>query len=295
MYNKQLETFLVIVNSGSFNKAAQKLFISASAVIQQINSLEQDLGVSLFIRTRQGIMLTDAGKYLAGEAEAYIEKGKAIRSRLKAIGGQTHSIAVGTSVENKCRLLYDLWMLFHPEKEHYEVRLCQLEPDAEISPEIELIESIRDHAPWQKGWAFLEITRVPIAYAVSKNHPLVSEKYISFSQMQKHAPVVIDRSGSRKLTELFDILDREHIHYDLNKGWDSDFVWNCSVNNRALLVPSCWEDVLFDFEMKPCELEFSLPYGFFYRKTPHAGTRAFLEFVDSVYSGRDPQGIVPVF
>lgn len=43
MYNSQLETFLCVVESGSFNKAAEKLFISPPAVIKQVNLLEGTL------------------------------------------------------------------------------------------------------------------------------------------------------------------------------------------------------------------------------------------------------------
>ena len=48
MYNPQLETFICVVESGSFNKAAEKLYISAPAVIKQINSLEKSLNLQLF-------------------------------------------------------------------------------------------------------------------------------------------------------------------------------------------------------------------------------------------------------
>ena len=41
MYNPQLETFLCVAECGSFNKAAEKLFISPPAVIKQINLLEE--------------------------------------------------------------------------------------------------------------------------------------------------------------------------------------------------------------------------------------------------------------
>ena len=43
LYNPQLETFLCVVESGSFSKAAEKLFITAPAVIKQINSLENQV------------------------------------------------------------------------------------------------------------------------------------------------------------------------------------------------------------------------------------------------------------
>lgn len=44
MYNPLLDTFISIADSGSFSKAAEKLFISPTAVIKQINILENDLG-----------------------------------------------------------------------------------------------------------------------------------------------------------------------------------------------------------------------------------------------------------
>lgn len=48
MYNPQLETFLCVVEAGSFNKTAEALYISPPAVIKQINSLEASLGIQLF-------------------------------------------------------------------------------------------------------------------------------------------------------------------------------------------------------------------------------------------------------
>ena len=47
MLNHQLETFIQVAENGSFSKAAEKLYITPSAVIQQINNLEQDLQVTL--------------------------------------------------------------------------------------------------------------------------------------------------------------------------------------------------------------------------------------------------------
>ena len=62
MYNPQLETFLHVVDAGSFNKAAERLYISPPAVIKQINLLEESLDVQLFIRTHRGLVLTKAGQ-----------------------------------------------------------------------------------------------------------------------------------------------------------------------------------------------------------------------------------------
>ena len=62
MYNPQLDTFICVVESGSFSKAAEKLYISPTAVIKQINSLEASLDLKLFSRTHRGLVVTDAGQ-----------------------------------------------------------------------------------------------------------------------------------------------------------------------------------------------------------------------------------------
>ena len=69
MYNPQLDTFICVVEAGSFSKAADKLYISPPAVIKQINSLENNLGVQLFARTHRGLVVTAAGESLYQDAK----------------------------------------------------------------------------------------------------------------------------------------------------------------------------------------------------------------------------------
>ena len=49
MLLRQIKYFIAVVESGSFTEAAEKLFISQSAVSQQIRALESELGVALLI------------------------------------------------------------------------------------------------------------------------------------------------------------------------------------------------------------------------------------------------------
>ncbi|MCF0154557.1 MAG: LysR family transcriptional regulator, partial [Veillonella sp.] len=58
LYNPQLDTLIAVVETGSFTKASNELFISPQAVIKQINQLEERLGFTLFERTQRGVKLT---------------------------------------------------------------------------------------------------------------------------------------------------------------------------------------------------------------------------------------------
>lgn len=76
MYNPQLDTFICVVEAGSFSKAADKLYISQPAVIKQINSLENNLGVQLFARTHRGLVVTAAGESLYQDAKYMVNYSK---------------------------------------------------------------------------------------------------------------------------------------------------------------------------------------------------------------------------
>lgn len=54
MFNPQLTAFVRVADLGSFNKAAESLFISPTAVMKQVNALEKHLDLTLLVRGRRG-------------------------------------------------------------------------------------------------------------------------------------------------------------------------------------------------------------------------------------------------
>lgn len=62
MYSRQIEVFVQVVEQKSFSKAAEELFISSTAIMKQINSLEDQVDVTLLNRSNKGVSLTPAGK-----------------------------------------------------------------------------------------------------------------------------------------------------------------------------------------------------------------------------------------
>ena len=54
MYNNLLTTLIAVADCGSFTKAAERLYISPTAVMKQINALEKHLDLKLLDRTEIG-------------------------------------------------------------------------------------------------------------------------------------------------------------------------------------------------------------------------------------------------
>ncbi|NMA37869.1 MAG: LysR family transcriptional regulator [Papillibacter sp.] len=61
---QQIQSFLVIAKNKNLSKAANELYISQPALSKTLKRLEDSIGVPLFIRSNQGVTLTDAGKEL---------------------------------------------------------------------------------------------------------------------------------------------------------------------------------------------------------------------------------------
>ena len=57
MNQRQLDCFLAVAECLNFSHAAKQLYLSQAAVSQQIQSLEKELGFSLFVRTRHSVEL----------------------------------------------------------------------------------------------------------------------------------------------------------------------------------------------------------------------------------------------
>ena len=61
---KQLEAFVEVAQSGSFSKAAKKLFRTQPTISSQIASLEKDLDTRVFVRNTKEVALSPEGQKL---------------------------------------------------------------------------------------------------------------------------------------------------------------------------------------------------------------------------------------
>lgn len=98
MDTQDLSAFLEVADSGSFSRAAGKLFLSQPAVSKRIAALETQLGKPLFDRVSRQISLTDAGRALLPHARRVlqeIEDGRRALSHLaETVSGR---LTLGTS------------------------------------------------------------------------------------------------------------------------------------------------------------------------------------------------------
>ncbi|VEJ45663.1 LysR family transcriptional regulator [Bartonella vinsonii] len=78
----KLRIFHAVAEAGSFTHAAQKLYLSQSAISRQVSALEQEVGVSLFQRHARGLILTEQGEILYRTTHEVLMKLESARSQL---------------------------------------------------------------------------------------------------------------------------------------------------------------------------------------------------------------------
>ena len=106
------KTFLEIVSTGSFIRAAERLNVGQTTVSARIRTLEQQLGRPLFVRNKSGASLTPAGEQFLRYAPTFVQLWQRARHQVAVPPGHRAVLTVGSEVSLWQPLLFDwvLWM-----------------------------------------------------------------------------------------------------------------------------------------------------------------------------------------
>lgn len=102
---KQLKALVTVVEVGSITRAAELLHLVQPAVTRQIRSLETELGVTLFERTRHGMRPTAAGVTMADRARRALTELERARAELQPTPGVVRGIVTVGLLESSAELL----------------------------------------------------------------------------------------------------------------------------------------------------------------------------------------------
>lgn len=129
---RRLHVLAEVARQGSFSAAADALYLSQSAVSQQVATLEREVGMPLLERTRNGPKLTDAGRVLIDHADAAIARLEEAEHELAAIAGlEGGELRVASFPSASATLLTEALSAF--SRRHPGVRLTVTEAEPEDS------------------------------------------------------------------------------------------------------------------------------------------------------------------
>ena len=298
MYNPQLKAFVTAVECGSFTKAAEKLFISPTAIMKQINSLENHLGIKLISRTNQGIKLTPAGKLIYKDALFIFDYSeKSIEKARRYSQEYEKTFCVGTSILNPCKPFMDLWYRLSPRFPGYRLNIVPFEDEhtniiAEVSAlgeKFDFLTGVCDSAAWLDRCSFIKLGEYKKCIAVNANHRLADKKVIRLSDLEGENLMMVKAGDSavndrmraylRRNYPQINIVDTPHF-YDMS-------VFNrCAQSDDVLLTIECWQNVHPLLVTIPVEWDFTIPYGVLYAKDPPEDVKRLIGIIAGMTNNR---------
>lgn len=297
MYNHQLDTFIQVADAGSFSKAAEALYISSTAVMKQINLLEDHLEVQLFQRTPRGLTLTDAGKSYYQDAKYMIQYAKDAQTRARnAMQNNDNVIRIGTSLMTPSQFLMELWPqvhALHPELKFQMVNFDNTPENAReilgnLGRNIDLVAGIFDETMLAlRCCDAMELMRVPICCAVSIYHPLAQKKMLSIEDLSGQRLMLIKRNWSKYVDRLRDELwaERPDIQIVDFPFYDLEVFNQCEHENALLMAVPQWEGVHPLLKILPVDWDHSIPFGLLHSPTPSPTVQKLMDAVAKVIHG----------
>ena len=294
MYNHQLDTFIKVADAGSFSKASEECFITPTAVIKQINLLEDSLGVRLFDRSHRGLTLTKAGRSLYRDAKYIIQYCRDAQTRARnSMQDDSNVIRIGSSPMTPAQLLMGLWSKVQALCPDIKFQIVPFENTEENAREIlsnlgrniDVIGGIFDETMLRlRGCAGLELTRDRFCCAVSIHHRLAEKERLGIDDLHGENLLLMHRGWSHYVDALRDDLWQHHPQINIV---DFDFygmdVFNrCENSSNVLLAIPGWANVHPLLKMIPVEWDYGIPYGILHSLEPSPVVRCFLDTADRV-------------
>jgi len=198
---------LEIHNTGSFSEAARKLFVAQSSLSTSVKCLEDELGIKIFERSKNGAVLTIEGAEFVRYASEIVSKNDFILNRYKKpqLGSR---LSVSTQhydfiADAFCRLVTENedteYSLSLQEKETYDVI-----HDVEIAySDIGIIAvedqnfDIMNRYLQNKEISFSPIFKVSPHVFLRREHPLSSESFLLYEMLNNY-PFLSYEQGAHK-------------------------------------------------------------------------------------------------
>lgn len=194
-----LESFVLVVEEGSFSKAAEKLHITQPAISKRIAMLESSLDTLLFDRIGKDVQLTQSGKILLMEAKKIISAMNDCKTAIQNLN---------TNIEGVLKLGVSHHIGLHRLPPYLE-KYSRLYPNVQLK--ISFVDSEKAYQLIQNGeleiaLATLAPTKMPniaqstlwndpLSFVVSGNHPLAKlneSRPLTLSELSKFHAILPD-------------------------------------------------------------------------------------------------------
>ena len=198
MLLSEVETFVIVAREGSVSRAAQRLFLTQPALTARLQSLERDVGASLFMRTSRGMRLSEAGHAFLPYAVRALQTLADGRSQVDALerggGGQLALGAAPAVSTYVLPLVLKRFAATHPRiavsvrTGHSEEILAQVLAE---QVDVGLVRTLR-HPEIESTLLYED----RLVLVVTPDHPFARSTSIEMDALQDEQLILFDRTSS---------------------------------------------------------------------------------------------------
>lgn len=298
MVNDLLNAFIAVIDAGSFSRAAEKFYLSPTALMKQMNVLEAQIGVPLLIRTNHGIRATDAGVSFYQDAKfllQYSEKA-VVRARQAA---NNNLIRIGTSLLNPCKELLDVWNTISETYPQFKIKVVPFDDDAQPWPTVyrtlgkdfDILVGPYERGNGPDAFQALKLGEYHISVAVSRRHPLARKDRLSLTDLHGERLVLIKPGSSPLIDGIRGYVGTEHPDIqikDVPHQYTIEMFNRCEESSAFLLTLDGWKGVHPSLVTIPVDWQYTMPYGMLYPRKPPNGV---LLFARAIQETTETQGL----
>ncbi|MBQ0065956.1 MAG: LysR family transcriptional regulator [Firmicutes bacterium] len=273
LYNPLLNSFIVVVNTGSFSKASQQLYISNTAIMKQMNQLEMQCGFSLFQRSHSGIKLTNGGKYVYQEALKLINQSNEILENAKKIEDtKSYTIRIGSSYLDPSYILTNLWDSISAQFPNYQLEIIPFidnkkNPNSvlnNIGIDYDIVIGCHGSSPKTNQFLLKEIG---FTVAMPKNHPLATREVIELEDIKKQTIMIGNSTSSSPINEVRTYLLDHNVQLEsVDSFYDLSTFNRCAASQNLLLCLPHWTNIHPNLINKKVKWEFQNQLYIYYSK-----------------------------
>lgn len=293
MFNPFVKTFITVAECSSFSSASEKLFLSKVSVMNQINSLEKTIGVTLFKRTHHGVILTDAGKSLYQNLKKIIRLSEtAIHEAQRIADSDNQMIRIGSSIMRPCNRFIKL-LEDRPDKNPYTFNIVLFNDDADslnpmlnsLGDKIDCFISPCGSTKILMNYGFLPLSSCKCAIAMSRKHSLAKKETLNMKDFLNQTILLIKRGNSYVIDEMRDYFIKfcPSVNIvDFDGYYDISAFNLCNHQNYLMETLDLWKDLYPSLKTVSVDWHYKMPYGIIYSKNPTDKVKRFIDYISSL-------------
>jgi molybdate transport repressor ModE-like protein len=287
-----------VAQSGSMAKASDVLFISHSALVQQVKAAEETLGFPVFERTSKGVRLTPAGKVFLEEGNSILKNYETLHRKCRDLAGhKSPTVTIGTLPGLRPNLLTVLCKKY--KEIHPNVNLVFKSVtfqdylaaflDGEFDIACNFMLNFAHNRLNKPGFGIILCKPYRFSICVFKTNPLASLTNVTFADLRGKKLMMHARGVSKADDLLRDYLETNEPLIEILDFpyYGHELILKAALENAVLLAI---REFAFDSPSVvyiPTDWDFPFERGIIYRKKCNPEVQDFIDMARQIIAEKD--------